>query len=227
MRESRLGKTRGDQEPAEAAWPNYLQQFNMLLVHPVHWGTSPLSFPGSDGILNCDVTSKLPIMKRTMMKKMLFLSLVLGLILQFFYFRLLPQNVAHLFDADGLTLGYLIKKQYILFTTLALLSNSIICLMADTVFKRLPQRYIHFPNKSYWLAAERKDDAIRQMAKWTDFFGISINSLLMILFLLIFKANALDPPQLNMQLFFITLVIFTLVTAGWLIAFSLEFRSPK
>lgn len=161
------------------------------------------------------------------MKKTLFISLVVGLCLQFYYFSHLPQIVAHNFDAGGLARAGLYKRDYVLFSTLAILGNSIICLIVDSVCRKLPGKYVSFPFKEYWFAEHRKDAAFSKMAKWTDFFGLLVNIFLILLFFLIFLANQTDPPILNMQLFFPLLTLFLVSLLCWATALYFAFRPPQ
>ena len=161
------------------------------------------------------------------MKMILFLSLLIGLTLQYYYFDNLPLEVAHNFGKDGLANSWLTRGAYILFSSLSLIGCSLIFLFIDRVLKNVPARYVSFPYKDYWLTEQRRTDAFKRMAKWTDFFGILINIFLINTFFLVFQANQLDPPQLDNSLFLITLVVFLVITALWTIALYIKFRPPQ
>lgn len=160
------------------------------------------------------------------MKKILFMTMVVGLIAQFFYFTNLPAEVAHNFGQGGLPNRWLTKEAYILFTSLSLIGCSLIFLLIDSLLKNVNAKYINFPYKKYWLTEERRPQAFVKMAKWTDFFGIMVNLFLLTTFFLVYRANLVTPPQLNSTIFIVFLSLFLLITVIWLIALYISFKPP-
>lgn len=161
------------------------------------------------------------------MKKILFSSLVVALSLQFFYFSNLPEVVVHNFDSSGMARAGLMKNDYILFSTLAVFGNSIICLLAGSLSRKLPDKFLSFPFKHYWFADERKETAFLKMGKWTELLGLLINIFLMSLFYLLFLANRLSPPQLHVPLFYSMLTLYLILLICWFAAFLIAFRPPR
>ncbi len=161
------------------------------------------------------------------MKLLLFVSLIIGLLLQFYYFNNMPAEVAHNFGEKGAPNSWLTKDAYILFSSLSLLGCSLIFLLIDTLLKKVPAKYINFPYKNYWLTEQRRPDAFKRMAKWTDFFGIILNMFLLMTFFLVFQANMVNPPQLNNSLFFTSLLLFLSVTIVWIISLYISFKPPQ
>jgi len=161
------------------------------------------------------------------MKKILLLSLAIGLALQVYYFFHLPEIVAHNFDRTGLAKAGLLKKDYILFSTLTILASSIIYLLIDTVCRKIPDRFISFPYKEYWFQPGRKDSAFKKMVPWSDFFGLLVNLFLISIFYLLYTANQFDPALLNIRLFLSIITVFLIITAFWMIALYIVFKPPK
>ncbi len=160
------------------------------------------------------------------MKILLFISLVIGLAFQYFYFSNLPAEVAHNFGKGGTPNSWLTKDAYILFSTLSLIGCSFIFLFIDTLLKKVPARYINFPYKNYWLTEQRRKEAFKRMALWTDFFGLVLNLFLIMTFYLVYQANLANPPLLNNTLFLSSLIVFLGITAIWIIALYVKFKPP-
>ncbi len=158
------------------------------------------------------------------MKKVLYLTLVIGLISQFFYYNYLPEVVADHFGSKGHPNGWMTRANYVFFTSFILIFNSVLFLSMGAIFRKVPTSIISFPYKDYWLAPERKEEGIERMTKWTDFFGIVVNLFLFITFYLVFRANCVEPPQLNNPVFLFFLCLFFIILVGWLIALYVFFR---
>lgn len=160
------------------------------------------------------------------MKKILFASFCISILFQYASFHSLPAIVAVQFNWDGFAYAAMYKMHYMVYSTIALVCNSGISLFADRIFKRVPNRFLSFPYGNYWLSSNRKDEAFRKMTRFTDFFGILVNLFLLTIYFLIYQANTLSPPQINMTASCISLSVFTLVIIIWLRILYIHFKPP-
>ena len=162
-----------------------------------------------------------------MMKLGIYLSLLAGLMAQFFYASSLPAEVAVHFGQGGYPNGWLNSEIHQLINSLILIGNSIIFLSVNTIFKRVPMKYISFPNKEYWLAEERKNDSMKMISNWMAFFGLATNLFLLGVFHLVYLANQVHPPRLNEDLFLKLMGIYSILLIGWLILLFKKFNKTK
>ena len=119
------------------------------------------------------------------------LLLLLGLVaIQcLYYFPLLPRVMASHFDASGHPNGWSTKEVFF---------GLYVCILALMIFgffivprllQAVPPSLINLPNREYWLAPERKDQAMAMIADDMGWFGIAILMLLIATIQLAIQAN--------------------------------------
>ncbi len=159
------------------------------------------------------------------MKRGLYITLVIGIAAQVYYFFNLPDSVANHFGSNGIPNGWMSRNSNGLVSSAILSFNSALFLSVTFIFEKVPVRYISFPKKNYWLAPERKEQSIKTMSDWLFFFGIVTNVFLIAVSQLIYLANQLNPPRLDNQLFIFILVIYFFILSGWLFFLYKRFNS--
>ncbi len=160
------------------------------------------------------------------MKKPLYLSLVIGLTFQFFYFRALPATVATHFNLEGTADGWMTREMHILLSTLLYLFMDAIFLSIPFLLRKIPSSLVSFPHKNYWLSKERKEEGIKQITQWTDLFAIVINLFLLSMFHLVYLANRSKPALLNNEIFIALLIVFLIFLVLWLVFLYRHFSPP-
>lgn len=105
--------------------------------------------------------------------------------------------------------------------------NSSVFLATPYIFKNVPVKYISFPKKEYWLAAERKENSITLMSNWLLFFGLVTNVFLISVFHLVYMANQNHPPELNENVFLILMSVYIAILLVWLISLFKKFNNTN
>ncbi len=158
------------------------------------------------------------------MKKWLYITFVIGLAAQVYYFFVLPETVANHFGSNGIPNGWMSNKANLLICSMIIILNSVVFLSVSYIFKKMPLRYISFPKKEYWLAPERRDNSIDLMSNWIAFFGLMTNIFLIVIFHMVYMANQTTPPRLDGVLFISLLIVYSLVLVIWLILLYRNFN---
>jgi uncharacterized membrane protein len=85
----------------------------------------------------------------------------------------LPERVASHFDGAGRPNGFQSRDGF-LWISLAM-SLGLFATLSVTAswVRRIPNGLLNFPNKDYWLTAERRDAAITRFAVFLDWFGFA------------------------------------------------------
>ena len=138
----------------------------------------------------------------------------------------LPDTIASNFGDAGRARGFMSRAAYL--TMMGLLIG-IIPLILVFAFKWLPRRLTNLtniPNRSYWLAPERRAQFQLRMEHAGLFMGSSVVTFMGAMHWLVFEANEVQPPRLASGPFFLVLGMFVVTTIGFLIWMSLEFRNP-
>jgi serine/threonine-protein kinase len=98
-------------------------------------------------------------------------------------------------------------------------------LIASTTFlvRRLPPKMINLPNKSYWLAPERRAATLEALASLSLRFAQTLAVFLCFVHWLVVRANAVQPPKLPESWLFVGLAGFGAVMLGWLFVLCRRF----
>jgi len=131
--------------------------------------------------------------------------------------RELPQLVASHFDGAGVANGHMPRGPYL---TLMLIITGVVPLLTvalPTLALRSATARINVPNRSYWLAAERRADTVRFLARQMAVFAALVIVFLCYVQWLVVRANASQPPAMNSQAFLTGLAVFLVCTFSWVL----------
>ena len=150
-------------------------------------------------------------------------TLLLGIAHVAYYYPRLPEAVANHFDFHGKANGFSSKMNH---------SILMICLQAGLVgfflvlglvLKYIPSQLVNMPNGDYWLAPERKDEAIHEMnggllgfAIATQLFIVAINHLTTL--------HNLGTPAMGW--FWPVFIAYLCFVIGWSVWLCLKFKLP-
>ncbi len=143
---------------------------------------------------------------------LIFLTIVF--LVQFVYFYpQLPDLVASHFNFWGEPDGWMSKGSFLVFQAILLIFILGTTSLMPILFNRLPDAFINIPNKNYWLAPERREEAVRKFSEIRD----SLRAAVLLLFIGInhfaFQAN-INGENLSNGVWFI-LSVFLLYTIYW------------
>lgn len=138
----------------------------------------------------------------------------------------LPAMVASHFDAGGYPTAFIPRARYLHFV-LALGVGVPLALVAllTAVYSRAAD--MKLPNRDYWLAPERIAQTRDLLVGHGIWFGSLLISMVCFFHWLELKANRSLPAHLPNDLVYAGLIIFFLITVGWIAALLLAFRLPR
>ena len=158
------------------------------------------------------------------MRVLLIISLILGIVLQLYYYAVLPDNVAINFGSEGQPNSWTSKEWNMGITLSIYLLNSFLFLSVPSMMRKLPFKFISFPKKEYWLADERKKESLPLITSWLDFFGFITNVFILLIAHLVYEANLSESVRLNDSLFFTGIIIYCLVMLIWIVLLFKKFN---
>ncbi len=142
------------------------------------------------------------------MKILLIFTGFFGIILQLYYASRLPESVANHFGLGGHANGWMSNTAHLLVNCGLFVLLSAVFLAVPVLLRKGPISLLSIPNKSYWLAPERRETSIPMIANRLLLIGVLSNIFLLFVNYLVFLANQIAPPRLNQNLFLIGLSVF-------------------
>jgi len=111
------------------------------------------------------------------------------------------------------------------FSLLPLCVVLIVTFVAPVLVAKLPPSLVNLPNKDYWLAPERKVDAIARFTVRMEWFGVVLLAFLAFVYELVFEANVAGRGLANGP-FLIALVAFLVFAVVWIVLMYRAFSLP-
>jgi hypothetical protein len=140
--------------------------------------------------------------------------------------RSLPIVVASHFGPDGVANGFMPHKSYVRFTlAFVVLLPLLMSLVADAV-AYLPAKFVNIPHRQYWLAPERRAQAVGMLRVRMQVFAVLLAAFLCYVHWLVVRANASLPPMLDSERFVAGLGVFMFALVVWIVALRRRFRPP-
>lgn len=137
--------------------------------------------------------------------------MLVGLLLQAWYWAQLPERVAIHFGADGNPNDWLGKTGATILSSGLLVGIPLFFAMIPMVVQRLPTAMINIPNREYWFAPERREESLKALSSFMAWFNVAITTFVVCINHITFVANR-DAQPLAMGLFGTALVAFLLTT---------------
>jgi serine/threonine-protein kinase len=139
--------------------------------------------------------------------------------------RSLPDVVASHFDGAGRASGYLPRTLYLVIMLVITASVPLLLVVIPNRALSRPDARINLPNRSYWLAPERRDETVRLLWQQMTIFAALVTLFLCYTQWLVVRANSRTPPSLDSQSFLVGLVVFLARTFSWVLQLLRRFRS--
>jgi uncharacterized membrane protein len=150
---------------------------------------------------------------------------VLAALQALLYAPLLPDQVASHFDGTGMPNGWASKQAFFLLMLAVVGGNVALFLGLPQLITRIPLATISLPNRSYWLAPERRRATLRALERQLLLFGIATTTFLAIVFQLVIIANLRPTPRLDPRFGWI-LGGYLLFTIVWTLRLVAGHRRP-
>ena len=142
------------------------------------------------------------------------------------YHDRLPERMATHFDAAGRANSWMSRQGFFVFSFGMLAFMSLVFFGAGGLIRLLPPRLVNLPNRDYWLAPERRDATIADMA--TRMARLGLVALLFIVAIdeLVLRANVAGGDLPGAPIW-IGLALVLALTAVWMVRLYRRFRLPK
>jgi uncharacterized membrane protein len=146
-----------------------------------------------------------------------FFLAVLGAFRAYSYASQMPAVIASHFGGSGAVNGWQSKSTF--FTTeLAVVAlASFMAFALPRLLSVVPVSLINVPNKEYWFAPERRENALAFFRVQFAWFGCALLAFLLFVNELVFRANLTWPHKLNSTAFGTALVVFLAFVLLWTI----------
>jgi uncharacterized membrane protein len=140
------------------------------------------------------------------------------------YLPMLPDRVATHFDGSGGANGWSSHASIITSAAALVAITGAIFLVAGLLM-RVPDSLINIPNKSYWLAPGRRDQALAFMRDWLRWFVALTLALLVLTIGMGLQANLATPVRLAGSWWWV-LAGYVLIAIAMVGALMRRFRAP-
>lgn len=131
--------------------------------------------------------------------------------------RQLPDLVASHFNGEGVANGHMPRGPYLAVMLLITALVPLLMVVLPTLALRAADARINIPNRSYWLAPERRTDTVRFLSRQMAAFAGLVMVFLCYVQWLVVRANAIEPPAMNSQAFLVGLAVFLVCTFSWVL----------
>ena len=152
---------------------------------------------------------------------------LIGTLFVLFTVKQLPEQVASHFGGDDDPDGWMTRNSYVAWILSFLLVYPVSIGFLIGFLPRVRPEWVNFPNRDYWLAAERREESLAFLSAHGYWFGCLLLVLVMGIHGAIVVANHSDPPELPMWIFVPLVAGFIAGFIIWLAVILRRFRKPK
>ena len=138
----------------------------------------------------------------------------------------LPIVVASHFGPGGTANGFMPHKTYVRFTLAFVVLMPLLLNLVAAAVARLPEKLVNIPNRQYWLAPERRAQAVEMLRGRMQLFAAMLVAFLCYVHWLVVRANAQLPPSLDNKQFVTGLAVFLFALVVWIVSLRRKFRPP-
>ena len=157
---------------------------------------------------------------------MLVIANGVGLVLHWYYWERLPEQVATHFDAKGQPGNFAPKWQATLLLAGVEVGLSWFMVLIGMGLAYFPSSMINIPNRNYWLAGMRRSETLSYMRVVLNGIGLMTALFLMVISYSIFIANR-DGKPLDNVIFWTSVIGYMGAMISLVIMLQLRFRLPK
>ncbi len=141
----------------------------------------------------------------------------------FHYYSQLPDIVASHFNRAGAANGWSAKKVFFEIYWGGLGLITLIALGVPRLVAWAPAALINLPNKDYWLAPERREEAIAYIGQQLMWFATATLALLIITIEWAIRANLAPEHRISSAAMWVLLAAYGLFVIQWLVRFLGKF----
>ena len=141
-------------------------------------------------------------------------ALVCTVILAFWYWPMLPEQVATHFNEAGQANGWMSRFGFLVLIVGLQFGTAAFFSAIGWCCRYLPESMLNIPNKEYWLADERKDTTLADTNHLLAWVAAATAMFILLLLYLTFQANIEGGGQLNSVLFWIAITVYLVLVVG-------------
>ena len=142
------------------------------------------------------------------------------------YYPVLPDRMASHFGADGFPNGWMPKRDFVWSFAGFLLFIEAITMGAGAFMDRFPTETINLPNKTYWLAPERRQASFAYVRAYTNWMGAATGALGIAVAHAVYRANIGDDLRLGNQIWVLLGIFVAFMVINTIGLFS-RFQLPR
>lgn len=109
----------------------------------------------------------------------------------------LPPTVISRFDTSGAADAYMSRESYLGVMIAIVILIPVFTFVIGRWVAARPEDAITIPNKSYWLAPERRAESLAYIAVWLQGCSFGVTAFVCYVHWLVVRGNSLTPPQLE------------------------------
>jgi serine/threonine-protein kinase len=136
----------------------------------------------------------------------------------------LPARMATHFNGRGQADGWMSRDGFTLFWFGMQLGVLAVMWTIPLWLRPMPNHMINVPNRDYWLAPERRSQALARLGRWGAWFTVGLTALMAAVLEQVLRANLAPAPQLS-GIYYL-LVGFLVFVALMLWRLYTDFRAP-
>jgi uncharacterized membrane protein len=156
-----------------------------------------------------------------------FLMLTLGVLQCARVYPQLPDVMASHFGSNGVANGWESKPFFFVLSAIAVGSSAIVAFLAPRLIASFPNERINLPNKSYWLSAEHREEAMGFLRVQMIWFGCGLLFVLLYAMSQAITANLREVPEFDTANMWYVIGGFLIATMAWTIHLVWHFSKAR
>jgi len=154
---------------------------------------------------------------------LLIVLVVVSVLHGLYWYPRLPDTLVCRVDLEGNPTGHMAKASLFRMHFSSLAVTALACGLLPLLMPRIPARMLSLPRRDYWMAPERREEAILFVQWWTGWLGVGIIAVLLAVHHSI-CVDSLTPDEPTSKAFtYVILVAVPLLIAVWLGVFWVKF----
>lgn len=140
--------------------------------------------------------------------------------------RWLPAQVAWFFGFSGEPNGFVGQVVYLSALLVLTVGTPLLVRLSLVAWVRRKPAAMPIPNRDYWLAPERRDEALAFLVRQTAWIASAFAVFVFLVHLLGIRANGANPPQQRLEELLLLLAGILGVCVLWVACIAWRFRRP-
>ena len=154
-------------------------------------------------------------------------SAAAGILLLYYHWRRLPEEIASHFNGSGVADGWMTKDFHFLLSSGIMILITAMFILIAVLVQKLDPKWINIPNKEHWFSQELESQTRLDLSAWSYSYGAVINVFLLFVFHLVYLANTSNPVKMDNTSMFAGLLVLLVTSIGGVIWLFIRYGDPK